>query len=382
MKENENYNQSRNNQNVSVNGEEGNMSKRATIKDIAELAGVSLGTVHCALNGKRGVGEETRQRVLEIARRCNYHPNTAAASLKRKTVRIAVAFPGLTEDNRFYFTYFWSGFREYLKSMKDFNVEVLEVPFYLDSNSLKEELEDLYQNTEVQGLICATGYMDQSSKGSLQRFVDKGIPVALVGEDIPHLERLCCVQPNYDVIGRTITELLIREIPKESGILVCAGDVLIPSHYKIVLGMDAYIEEHELHNRIYKVHAGQSKKDEYQHIIRELAQKDDIKACFAVTARSSVLLGKALEETGKTGIISAVGSDMFAENMEFLRSGIFTNLLNKNPYSQAYTAAKYLVEYLLKGSKPPKDTVYVGSEVVFQSSLPMYEADGQNRLFL
>ena len=36
------------------------MSKRITIKDIAERAGVSIGSVHCALYGKPGVGDATR----------------------------------------------------------------------------------------------------------------------------------------------------------------------------------------------------------------------------------------------------------------------------------------------------------------------------------
>lgn len=349
------------------------MGKRTTIKDIAKIAGVSLGSVHCALNGKRGVSEGTRQRILEIARQCNYYPNTAAASLKRKSVKIAVAFPGLTEDNRFYFTYFWSGFRDYLKTMKDFNIEVAEVPFYVGANTLAEELDGLYENTEIQGLLCSTGYMDSMSKSALGRFVDRGIPVALVGEDIPRSGRLCCVQPNYDVIGRTVAELLVREIPGGSGMLICAGDMLIPSHYKITLGMDAYVEERRSGNRIYKIHTGQSKEEEYCRIVRELEQREDLRACFAVTARSSVLLGKALKETGKAGSLSAVGSDMFTENMQFLRDGVFTNVLNKNPYSQAYTAARYLVEYLIKGVRPPEEIVYTGSEIVFQSSLPMWK---------
>ena len=53
------------------------MTKRATIKDIASLAGVSLGSVHCALLGKEGVSAETRQRILGIAKRINYRPNSA-----------------------------------------------------------------------------------------------------------------------------------------------------------------------------------------------------------------------------------------------------------------------------------------------------------------
>jgi DNA-binding LacI/PurR family transcriptional regulator len=45
-----------------------------TLKDVAELAGVSTATASLALNGGK-VNEETRQRVLIVARRLNYVPN-------------------------------------------------------------------------------------------------------------------------------------------------------------------------------------------------------------------------------------------------------------------------------------------------------------------
>lgn len=51
-----------------------------TLKDIAELAGVSTATVSLALNDGK-VSEKTRQRVLAIARRLNYVPNRVGRML-------------------------------------------------------------------------------------------------------------------------------------------------------------------------------------------------------------------------------------------------------------------------------------------------------------
>ena len=46
------------------------MSKQARgIHLIAEIAGVSIGTVDRALHGRGGIKEATRERILEIARR-------------------------------------------------------------------------------------------------------------------------------------------------------------------------------------------------------------------------------------------------------------------------------------------------------------------------
>ena len=346
--------------------------KRITIKDIAEKAEVSIGSVHCALSQKSGVSEETRMRIIKIAHEMGYRPNAAAASLKRKTLRIAAAFPGPTEQSRYYFSFVWEGIRDWMHSLSDMNVELIEVPYYIGANSQANELADLLDNTQVDGLL-STGHTDARGAAALQSFIRRGIPVALVGDDLPQSDRLCCVQPNYSMVGRTIAELLMRQIPSESGILLCVGDVMMSSHYLMVQGFEEYLSENDCKNPIYKVHATGNKKDGYERIARELTQRNNLAACFSVNARDSVQLGQALEDTGKAGKIAAVGSDLFEENVQFLKEGVFTNLIYKKPYSQANTAAKYLTDYLLKGLRPPQEIMYVGSEVVFQSSLPMYD---------
>ncbi|MBT1002222.1 LacI family transcriptional regulator [Paenarthrobacter sp. DKR-5] len=53
-----------------------------TISDVASAAGVSKGAVSLALNGQPGVGEETRQRILEAAKALGWTPSLRARGLK------------------------------------------------------------------------------------------------------------------------------------------------------------------------------------------------------------------------------------------------------------------------------------------------------------
>lgn len=57
---------------------------KITIKEIAELAKVSKGSVSKALNGQPGVGEKTRKRILGIVKKTGYEPNFSAQALAFK----------------------------------------------------------------------------------------------------------------------------------------------------------------------------------------------------------------------------------------------------------------------------------------------------------
>jgi DNA-binding LacI/PurR family transcriptional regulator len=61
--------------------EVGERARRVTISDIAERAGVSKGAVSYALNGRPGVSDGTRERILTIARELGWYPNRAARAL-------------------------------------------------------------------------------------------------------------------------------------------------------------------------------------------------------------------------------------------------------------------------------------------------------------
>lgn len=54
---------------------------RVTLTDVADLAGVSVGTASKALSGSGRMRPETRQRVLEAARSLDFRPNEQARSL-------------------------------------------------------------------------------------------------------------------------------------------------------------------------------------------------------------------------------------------------------------------------------------------------------------
>lgn len=71
--------------------------RKLTIRDIAQLAGLSKSTVSLVLNNSPKVDPATRDKVLEVMRSHNYTPSSAATALaKGRTPFIGMIVPGLT----------------------------------------------------------------------------------------------------------------------------------------------------------------------------------------------------------------------------------------------------------------------------------------------
>jgi LacI family transcriptional regulator len=76
------------------------MSRRPTIKDVAERAGVSIATVSRALNDKADVSVQTRERVREVARTVGYSADRVARSLVTQKTRLVAVVVGDNAGHR------------------------------------------------------------------------------------------------------------------------------------------------------------------------------------------------------------------------------------------------------------------------------------------
>src|SRR5437879_5961694 len=68
-----------------------------TIREVADLAGVAVGTVSHVITGSVPVSEPLKRRVQAAIRELDYHPNHVARSLKTsKTRTLGIIVPDMT----------------------------------------------------------------------------------------------------------------------------------------------------------------------------------------------------------------------------------------------------------------------------------------------
>lgn len=136
-----------------------------TLKDVAEKLGVTITTVHKALNGKEGVSEKRRAEIMKVAAQMGYKVNYMASSLSKKKFHIAVVLPNTDGDNRFYYGALWDGIRNYLDTVSEFPITVSEYAYPLtrDGNGLVLEKIFNQDSDDLQGLITIAMDHDRSS---------------------------------------------------------------------------------------------------------------------------------------------------------------------------------------------------------------------------
>src|SRR5512135_3080956 len=98
---------------------------RVTIKDIAAMAGVSIGTVDPVLHNRGEVNQATHERVMSYVDELGYTPNLLAKSLAlKKSFTIAVLVPDAGVNNP-YWKKPLAGFKSASEELHDFNTKII-----------------------------------------------------------------------------------------------------------------------------------------------------------------------------------------------------------------------------------------------------------------
>lgn len=158
------------------------MSKRATIADVAELAGVHKATVSRALNiqTEHQVNPDTTKRVQRAAKQLGYIPNIMARSLRTSlSMSIGVIVPDLTNP---IFPPLIRGIENYL-SPRGYTALLANTD---GRDSLERAAFDSLLERQVDGVILATGQMQHSwLAGEFERGV-RAVMVNRGTEDSPY----------------------------------------------------------------------------------------------------------------------------------------------------------------------------------------------------
>ena len=73
-----------------------------------------------------------------------YQTNQVASSLKKKPLKIVVAFPAPVSDNRFFFGELWKGYRDFKKEMQFYNCQVIEARMIMTGSTALQSTSGVF----------------------------------------------------------------------------------------------------------------------------------------------------------------------------------------------------------------------------------------------
>lgn len=148
-------------------------NRKYSIAEIAEICNVSKATVSRVINDNpRGVGEETRRRVLETIRELNYRPNALARSVA--TARSGMVGLIVPDVSNFFYPKVIRGVMDYMDT-KGYSVIVGNSDYNPEQEA--KQLLNLIDK-RVDGIILCSG---ASNKKFLTEFRKYHVPIGLMG---------------------------------------------------------------------------------------------------------------------------------------------------------------------------------------------------------
>jgi LacI family transcriptional regulator len=173
---------------------------RATIRDIADLAGVSIATVSRVLNDRPDVARETRETVLQVVREQGFSTNRGARGLSSgRTGMIGLTLPLVADA---YFGPMLSGAAE---ALYESDMRIVLAPTLHEHDREVSLLERLMRGTTDGAILM----LPEESAEELLTLQRQGFPFVVVDPREPPPEGIACVAAMHASGAKQATEHLL-----------------------------------------------------------------------------------------------------------------------------------------------------------------------------
>src|SRR5215467_469463 len=342
--------------------------ERRGIHLIAEMAQVSIGTVDRALHGRPGINEETRQRILQIARQVGYTPNLAARALSasKANIKIGVCVP---REIHFFYDQLWNGILDEERRAGNLGMQFVNRPVQVLGEGDTDAFKELVA-AGVDGIILTAGNPE-----GLQPLIDdaeaKGIRVVCVSTDAPDSRRssIVCVEPKTN--GSLAGELMGKLVPRGAKVAIIAGMLSTEDHRKKADGFAEMFPKHCAGGKIIRVIEGHEDEEESFQKTFELIRRVPSLAGIYVNTVNCLPVCRALAARGLAGKVKLITTDLFAEMSPHLQKGTITASIYQQPHRQGQIAVRLMVDHLSNKSPLPQK-VHLSPGVVMSSNLHLF----------
>ena len=340
---------------------------RATIKMIAEQAGVSIGTVDRVLHNRPYVKAEVRERVLRVMEELDYRPNQMASALATSGTarRLAVVQP---EWDPYVREAMDQGVARFREARRDYNVTV-DIHNYAqgDTETCLRLMDQVVENGTQGIALCASGC--GAVRAKLEDLKARRVPVVTFNSDIPGGARLCYVGEDAHRAGRIAGEIAAKFLrPGEPLLLVYAG----PAYAGHKARADGFLERlGELGFRREDCRVAATHNDygeTLEAVTAALEAEPDLRYVYMANLSVPACV-EAIRRCGRTGRVHVLSHDSGPEIRQFLKEGLVDFTIDQNLVYQSYQSLDLLFRAVAERKQPEREFFYPASPILNAETL-------------
>lgn len=343
--------------------------KRVTIYDVADLAGVSKGTVDRVIYNRGRVSEKTAAVVRDAIEKLGYNPNLFASVLaSNKKYVIACLLPRFTRGQ--YWEEIYKGFIAGIDAVKSFNiVPVVELYDQYDEFSFLAACENVLMQ-EPNGVIFHPFFPSASLK-FCDKLYKQGIPYGFVDGRIDEPHYLVYYGVDLYQSGFFGAFLLSgREDVKDVLIVRIKRDRQYKSDptYNRRNGFLDYMKQKHGECSIHTLFVNPNSYDEINDALSDFFMANpEVRHVIMFNSRVHLIADYMKAHPVEGRIV--VGFDDLADNVAALVDGAVDYLVTRDIPMQSFNAVTSLVNYLVKGELPARKDNYMHIGTLTQYNL-------------
>lgn len=341
-----------------------------TSQQIAELAGVSRGTVDRALHNRGRVRPEVAERIRKIAEELGYQPHPAAQALvlSNKEFKIGAYVQSIATPTM---QMVLAGVEKAAEELKSFGVTTLIRKHYTIDKAVELAAIEEFVAEGCQA-IALTPVTDPEVVRKVDELMDAGIPVVVFNGELAESKRLCYVGMDNYVGGKIFGAMMGNMLPNGGKVLPMTAHLANYAHYIRARGFMEVIQADFPKIELLPLQACFD-NDEFAYEITKmtLLEHPDLAGVYSASHGTQGAC-RAIEEAGRTGSIRVFTFDSNPPNVIDLQEGRITLLIDQGAKVQGYRALHILYDYLAKKQKP-ESKVYTLLTVVTKYNIDNVE---------
>ncbi len=333
-----------------------------TMKEIAEAAGISIGTVDRIIHNRGRYSEKTAEQVRKVMKDLNYIPNIHARGLKQTKKHVfAVVLPHKDQDGG-YWRLVEKGILKAAEELASFGNDVRVFPFDRYSSASCIDTLSIALSSDAEGLLIAP-CLPNDMRGLLDQ---TDIPFILIDTDIPDLRKRTAYigqdsRQSGILSGKLMTLLIAGKTSDADAPFVLIVEPPGSNYhlYNRIEGFCYYMNAVMPDVNIMTVKAEIDDENHFHSILEEFCKNKPALPLGIFAANSSVYyIASFLEKEGdEYTSVPLVGYDIIPGRESAVEKGTIDFILTQQPESQGYRGITMLYDTIVLKKEISKEVI-------------------------